>query len=146
VLGSWRAVHALKGDFGFRAGEPSAYYGVAVNLEYVDHPPVCLVVDLARAVKITRWPAIQREAGDRLEADGRLLVSVREIDRDYARNLIAQSPSLLERDDGSEESEEDAIRRLQRFAHVRAWTKVQIDMLDAEAGVAIRLPDTPDWA
>jgi hypothetical protein len=146
VVGSWRAVHQLVGTYSFGIEQASTYRDTPIDLVYADadFPPTCFVIDPARSLKTTRWAVSAADPCERAEADGRLLVSVREIDGEYAKRLLRQSPNLLTREGGEVQSEHDAIRRLRRYVHIRVWTKLVVTLADASAGHAIRLLDGAD--
>ena len=139
VVNSWRAMREILGSDWSPTREEAEFEGARVVLEYTDHSPACYVVEIPKAVTVLRWVAPE-DAGP-LYANGRLLISVRDIHEPFAIELLNANPPLREGDDGRPMSQDQAVRRLRRSAQVRVWTKFEVAISDTNSGRWCRITD-----
>lgn len=149
VVNSWRMVDALRhlemsGEGGSTTAdlEQVARPGRAaasVLLRYTEsHTPLCVVADFHKAVVVRHKLAQPEQPGDEVVAEGRLLVSVRQLDEQRAIEMINANERFRSAADGSQMSEEDAVRTLLKQVHVRVLEWLTVDVVDPTAAAVIR--------
>jgi len=114
-----------------RAG---AYHGVAVYWTISVHDQMCFVFDPILVANID-WRRMTSDGSNRDSEDGRLLVEVLPVSREYAQSLGNESGQLTE----------EEIRRRQETVHVKVieafrWSPI------APAGAVLHLPANEDLA
>lgn len=115
-----------------RAG---VYHGVAVYWTISVHDQICFVFDPILVAKI-EWRRMNTDNGDEESENGRLLVEVLPVSREYAQLLGDASHQILS---------DEEIRRRQETVHVKVIESFRCSPISV-AGIVFRLPASEDLA